>query len=278
MLALLKMPVWEPESRMFKAAQQGAPAATGPEALTSSVEGQNKAATAKHSTAMPIWWRNSDQMTTGAHQDAEIYRLLRWTPVIKASRGGGLRKLLVTRNQEYLPLGGDQADFNAVQAEQKNATLGTGGKRFWGVWAEAAEKVSEYWQAEQQSIGAEFLHKLRDQGKIGLANRGEKICSSYDAAWWLQWLEWESLWDYCPPQSDVITWNIGPQGVDLSFPQIAQTLSKGAAVVMFQEVSFHPGEKEGKRHPEGDWLRLLVHHGIKSTCTSGTGGLQGRGF
>ena len=43
--------------------------------------------------------------------------------------------------------------------------------------------------------------------------------------------------------TDVITWNIGPQGVDLSFPLIAQTLSKGAAVVMFQEVSFHPEER-----------------------------------
>ncbi|MFN9899788.1 MAG: hypothetical protein ACK55Z_13565, partial [bacterium] len=83
-------------------------------------------------TAMPIWWRNSDQMTTGAHHDTEIYRLPRWAPAIKASRGGGLRKLLVTRKQEYLLLGGDQAGFNAVQAEQKNAPLGTGAKRFWG--------------------------------------------------------------------------------------------------------------------------------------------------
>ena len=83
-----------------------------------------------------------------------------------------------------------------------------------------------------------------------------------------------------PPQSDVITWNIGPQGVDLSFPLIAQTLSKGAAVVMFQEVSILSpgGKKEGERHPEDDWLRLLVRHRIKSTCTSGTGGLQSRSF
>ena len=32
-------------------------------------------------------------------------------------------------------------------------------------------------------------------------------------------------------------------GVDLSIPQITQTLSKGSAIVMFQEVSFHPGER-----------------------------------
>ena len=94
MLALLKMPVWEPESRMFKAGQQRAPTAIGLEVLTSSVEGQKKAATAKHLTAMPIWWRNSDQMTTGAHQDTEIYRLLRWAPATKASRGGAFGNFL----------------------------------------------------------------------------------------------------------------------------------------------------------------------------------------
>jgi hypothetical protein len=213
MLALLKMPVWEPESRMFKARQQKAPVAIGPEVLASSAEGQKKAATANHLTAMPMWWQKSGQMTTGAHQDAEIYRLLRWAPATKASRGGGFRKLLVTRKQEYLLLGGDQAGLNSVQAEQKNAPLGTGTKRFWWVWAAAAERISEYWQAEQQSKGADFLHKLRDQGKVGLANRREKICSNYEVAWWLLWLEWESLWEYCPPQSDVITWNIGPQGL-----------------------------------------------------------------
>ncbi|MFN9898464.1 MAG: hypothetical protein ACK55Z_06645, partial [bacterium] len=97
--------------------------------------------------------------------------------------------------------------------------------------------------AEQQSNRADFLHKLRDQGKIGLANHRENLCSKSEEAWWLLWLEWESLWECCPPQTDVITWNIGPPGVDLSFPLIAQTLSKGAAVVMFQEVSFHPEER-----------------------------------
>ena len=142
MLALLKMQVWEPESRMFKAGQQRAPTAIGLEVLTSSVEGQKKAATAKHFTAMPIWWRNSDQMSTGAHQDTEIYRLLRWAPAIKASRGGGLRKLLVTRKQEYLPLGGDQAGFNAVQAEQKNAPLGT------GCWEKGSGGYGRWWSRE----------------------------------------------------------------------------------------------------------------------------------
>ena len=103
--------------------------------------------------------------------------------------------------------------------------------------------MSEFWQAEEHSRVPEFLQELLEQGKIGLANHGESIHSTPHAAWWLQWLEWESLWTNTPQRGDVITWNIGPQGVDLSIPQIAQTLSKGAAVVMLQEVSFHPGER-----------------------------------
>ena len=115
-------------------------------------------------------------------------------------------------------------------------------RQYWGVWAEAAKRVSEYWHAVEHANVQEFLQELREQGKIGLANRGEGSHSPHQVAWWLQWLEWESLWTNKPIQSDVITWNIGPQGVDLSIHQIAQTLSKGTAVVMLQEVSFHPGE------------------------------------
>jgi hypothetical protein len=73
MLALLKMPVWEPESRMFVARQQKAPAAIGPEVSESSAEGKKKAATANHLAAMPMWWQKFDQTTHGAHQDNEIY-------------------------------------------------------------------------------------------------------------------------------------------------------------------------------------------------------------
>jgi len=88
-----------------------------------------------------------------------------------------------------------------------------------------------------------YLQELREQGKIGLANWGEQLHSVLETEWWLQWLEWESLWATKIFPSDVVTWNIGPQGVDLSIPQITQTLSKGSAVVMLQEVSFHPGER-----------------------------------
>jgi len=72
MLALLKMPVWEPESRMFMAKQQKAPAATGPEVPASSAEGEKKAATTNHLEVMPMWWQKFDQRTIGAHQDTDI--------------------------------------------------------------------------------------------------------------------------------------------------------------------------------------------------------------
>ena len=157
MLAALKMPVWEPESRMFMARQQKAPAATGPEVSASSAEGEKKAATTNHIAVMPMWWQKSDQTTSSAHQDAEIYRLLRWAPTIKARREEGFRKLLIKRKQEYLLLKGDQAGFNAVKAEQENAPPGTGTKRFWGVWAAAAGKVlcafdSHRWRAKALTL------------------------------------------------------------------------------------------------------------------------------
>jgi hypothetical protein len=203
---------------------------------------QMNTAPKEHASTVPVWW-NGSQLLKTQHQDNEICRLLRWNQNNYRSSGCGFRKLLLTRKQEYLLLGGDRAGCNAVLAEQDYVMLHNHAKRYWGVWAEAAKRVSEYWQAEKQAKVQEFLQELREHGNIGLANRGEDNHSPHQLAWWLQWLEWEALWTNKPSQSDVITWNIGPQRVDLSFHQIAQTLSKGAAVVMLQEVSFHPGER-----------------------------------
>jgi hypothetical protein len=61
------------------------------------------------------------------------------------------QKLLLIRKQEYLLLGGDRAGCNAVLAEQDYVMLHNHAKRYWGVWAEAAKRVSEYWQAEKQA-------------------------------------------------------------------------------------------------------------------------------
>jgi len=74
--------------------------------------------------------------------------------------------------------------------------------------------ISEFWSidtAEQHN----FLQKLREQGKIGQANKGEDAVSKETAAWWLQWLEWESLWGSDQEYNEVITWNIGPTSLDL---------------------------------------------------------------
>ena len=38
--------------------------------------------------------------------------------------------------------------------------------RYWGVWAAAAEQVSVYWQAQEQSTMTHYLQGLREQGKI----------------------------------------------------------------------------------------------------------------
>ena len=134
----------------------------------------------------------------------EICRLLRWNQNNYCNSGCCFKKLLLTRKQKYLLVGGDRAGCNAVFAEQDNIMFHNHVRRYWGVSAETAERVSDYWQAEKQ------------------------------------WLEWEALWPSKPSQSDVITWNIGPQRVDLSFYQIAQTLSTGVAVVMLQEVMMLP--------------------------------------
>jgi hypothetical protein len=237
MLALLRMPVWEPHPRMFRTGQSNIPAVTAQEHFAPPT---NKQAGVTTGRCTSVWWKSSKPTKAHRHRGNEICRLLRWTQSTHHSSGGGFRKLLIARKQEYLLLGGDRAGFNAVLAEQDNATLSTHERQYWGFWAEAAKRVSEFWHAEEHSSVPEFLQGLL---KIGLANYGEGIHSTHHVAWWLQWLEWESLWTNTPLRGDVLTWNIGPQGVDLSIHQIAQTLSKGAAVVMLQEVSFHPGER-----------------------------------
>jgi hypothetical protein len=179
MLALLKMPVWEPASRMFQAGQSHALAADSQQDLAAPAKTQTSAKPEKHISVTPIWWKSSEQKGARKRQDSELCRLFRWTSIVNGCRGGVSRKLLIAWKQEYLLLRRDRAGSNAVIAEQHNATWRTCEGRFWGVWAEAAERVSEYWQAEEQSTGQKFLQELRDQGKIGLANCGEHIHSPH---------------------------------------------------------------------------------------------------
>jgi hypothetical protein len=78
----------------------------------------------------------------------KIGRLLRWTLV---TLGESTRKHLLTRKQEYLILEGDRAGANAVMADRHDTVWGMKERRYWGVWAEAAERVSAFWQAQEQS-------------------------------------------------------------------------------------------------------------------------------
>jgi hypothetical protein len=255
------------------------PAVTDHEPSAPPTNQQADVTTRKCTGTVPVWWNSSQPSKEHSHRDTDTGRLLRWTQSTHHSSRGGSTKTLIARKQEYLLLGGDRAGCNAVLAEQSNAALSPPERPYWGVWAGAAKRMSEFWQAEESSRVPEFLQDLREQGKIGLANYGENIHSTHHVAWWLQWLEWESLWTNTPQRSDVITWNIGPQAVDLSIHLVAQTLSKGAAVVMLQEVSFHPGErKANKKYSGKDRAGILVRHGNEPTGAGWTRRDQSRGI
>jgi hypothetical protein len=59
--------------------------------------------------------------------------------------------------------------------EQGNRMLEGKERQYWGIWAAAAKRVNEYWQAEASHQILSFPQQLREQGKIGLANRGKEI-------------------------------------------------------------------------------------------------------
>jgi hypothetical protein len=81
-LALLRMPVWDPHPRMFKMGQPSVQGADVKEALVPPTDRQTGATRVKQSYAMPIWWRRSNQVETRKHRNNKIGRLLRWTPVM----------------------------------------------------------------------------------------------------------------------------------------------------------------------------------------------------
>ena len=68
----------------------------------------------------------------------------------------------------------------------------------------------------------------RNKSRLGSQNRAEQVLCSRRSGnpgegeeqirdlteLWLHWTEWESLWIQSAAVQDVITWNIGPQGVD----------------------------------------------------------------
>ena len=115
LLASLKMPVWEPLPRMFKRGQPSTAAVEAQKLSALSTREQMNTTPKEHASTVPVWW-NGSQLLKTQHQDNEICRLLRWNQNNYRSSGCGFRKLLLTRKQEYLLLGGDRAGCNAVLA------------------------------------------------------------------------------------------------------------------------------------------------------------------
>jgi hypothetical protein len=139
LLASLKMPVWEPYSRMFRMWQSNAATAEAqkPSALPTSKQMNTTPEDCMNATQ--VRWKCSKSMNT-QHRDTEICRILRWNQSNHCSSGRCFRKLLIARKQEYLLLGGDRAGFNAVLAEQDNIMFNNHARQYWGVWVEAANQ------------------------------------------------------------------------------------------------------------------------------------------
>jgi len=101
----------------------------------------------------------------------------------------------------------------------------------------------------------EFLGRLRNRGHRLIARWGEEILlenSDDQKTWssisgWEQW-QWQRAKESCQkwkPQTsltgNVISWNLGPMHLSAALPYIAQTMQKGAAVVLLQEVLIRKG-------------------------------------
>ena len=253
-MAHLKMPGWQPTPSMFRVQnvkqagqecnskeERDARARAGSAAAQvkckpkkKQAKSQQEGTEADNGAEKPVWWHQSSQQIP--HQE-----------VIQACkgerfRGKPLQQRLRLMKRSYLLLNGDRAGANAVEVTRNAPKLTESNCQYWGVWANAARMVSEFWYSEDANQAAQFLQGLREMGKVGLANKCEDGRGQGDLDWWMQWLEWEGLWQAPCETQEVITWNIGPTAVELSYNHITHALSKRASVVMLQEVAFHPGE------------------------------------
>ena len=101
----------------------------------------------------------------------------------------------------------------------------------------------------------EFLGRLRNKGHRLIARWGEEILlenSDDQKTWssisgWEQW-QWQRAKESCQkwkPQTsltgNVISWNLGPMHLSAALPYIAQTMQKGDAVILLQEVLIRKG-------------------------------------
>jgi len=119
----------------------------------------------------------------------------------------------------------------------------------------ARSLVRDFWTAIEYGGVPEFFGRLRNRGHRLIARWGEEILletSSNQKMWnsisgWVQW-QWQRAVESCQkwkPQTsltrNVISWNLGPLHLSAALPYIAQTMQKGAAVVLLQEVLIRKG-------------------------------------
>ena len=146
--------------RFVRCRGQGQASAQGESAQAAhatSMEKQGGAAREKSRYATPIWWSKSGPVESRKRRNNKIGRLLRWTMAARSTLGESTQKYLLNRKKEYLILEGDRAGANAVMADQYDTEWELKEKRHWGVWAEAAEQVSAYWQAQEHSTMSHYL-------------------------------------------------------------------------------------------------------------------------
>ena len=114
----------------------------------------------------------------------------------------------------------------------------------------AGSLVRDFWTAIKYDGVLKFLGRLRNRGHRLIARWGEEILlktsgnqKTYSSiSGWEQW-KWQRALESCQkwkPQTsltgNVISWNLGPLHLSAALPYIAQTMQKGAAVVLLQEV------------------------------------------
>ena len=109
----------------------------------------------------------------------------------------------------------------------------------------------DFWTAIDHDRVPEFLvSRLRNRGHRLIAKWGEEIlleASGNQTTWssisgWKQWQRQRAL-ESCKKwkqqtclTGNVISWNLGPLHLSVALPYIAQTMQKGAVVVLLQEV------------------------------------------
>ena len=115
--------------------------------------------------------------------------------------------------------------------------------------------VRDFWTAIEYGGVPEFLGRPRNRGHRLIARWGEEILleTSCNQKVWssilgLEQWQWQRSLKSCQkwkPQTSLtgilISWNLGPLHLSVALPYIAQTMQKGAAIVLLQEVLIRKG-------------------------------------